>query len=991
MQPFGGLKLAFSPLFMASLSHINADLNRLVVALTPVKPSSARRNNKAGNDSNGPVTDRQSAVSVAANRTQAVDHKGANGRPANSRLAEKSSPLSAPVEHPGNNAPQVGTDASARSKSTSSVRLSDLARPFAHLKLSPEWLRRVVQAATSIWAGFFFLFGTNVLPYYPEGWRILLAMAVACLWMVKPRLGTVLALVGFVLPLAYNLPAVCVPACAACLALAVALPADSFLVFSLLLVSLLRAEWLLPIVPLAAGFLRVNRGIVTAGLACLFAELFLLLNGHGQISGPVGSLLIQFQTSPVASLTDWSWLQMHDWRWFQQQELLVPDAWMKLGRIFADRPEFVGQIFAWALTSLVVTILLRKRSNRFAPKHIVAVGSGAAALVLGNYVLWSFVAPSELARITSVGNILIAAGVVMLLAPAWTTVVSTANAKNEPAKNPSPTSKKTPTDRWSDLAGVDDIQVEIQEAVRSHFNASERESLRRLSLQPTKGMLFFGPPGTGKTKLARLIAGEANATFYAVSGTEFVSKWHGESEANLREIFETAREHRPAVLFFDELEAFLPRRADLSRSDAPEKGVLATFLAYTDGIANLDGVFLVAATNHPELIDPAALRPGRFDKVVYVSPPDAVARRSIFERYLKDQPLAEDVNLDKLAALTERYTGADIQAVCKEAVLESLVRARRRVISMTELVNAIGGTKASVTLEMLRTYEKVADQFGRRSRKAANTEVVARTEVGWNDVVGLDQAKNALREAVEMPLTHGDILRQYGVKPSKGVLLYGPPGCGKTLLAKVVARQAKAHFLHIRGPELLRQQVGQSEAKLRELFDRARENAPCVLFFDEMDALAGDRGNGDSSTKILTQFLTEMDGFEELKGVVVVGATNRPDSLDPALLRPGRFDQLVYVPPPDQRARAALFSHELRGKPVAVGCDFEQLASRTSGYSSADIANLCNSAAVECVKEAIQTGAQQQISMQRLQKVINRTPPSIQPEEMARYEAFRGR
>jgi transitional endoplasmic reticulum ATPase len=612
-------------------------------------------------------------------------------------------------------------------------------------------------------------------------------------------------------------------------------------------------------------------------------------------------------------------------------------------------------------------------------------------LILGNFVLWSFVGPSELAKVTSVGNILIAASAVMLLAPAWTAVVSTMTSKGEPARRTPPGSKDRPTDDWSELAGVDDIQAEIREAVRSHFNPAERESLRKLSLQPPKGVLFFGPPGTGKTKLARLIAREAKATFYAISGTEFVSKWHGESEANLREIFDTAREHRPAVLFFDELEAFLPRRADLSRSDAPEKGVLATFLAYTDGIANLDGVFLVAATNHPELIDPAALRPGRFDKVIYVSPPNAAARRSIFERYLKDQPLAEDVNLDKLVALTERFTGADIQAVCKDAVLESIVRGRRRVIPMAALAQAIGGTKASVTLEMLRTYEKIADQYGRRSRKPAKVEVVAKAQLNWESVVGLDNAKKALLEAVEMPLTHGEIIRRYGVKPSKGVLLYGPPGCGKTLLAKVVAQQAKAHFLHVRGPELLGHHVGQSEARLRALFDRARENAPCVLFFDEMDALAGARGNGDSSTKILTQFLAEMDGVEELKGVVVIGATNRPDSLDPALLRPGRFDQLVYVPPPDQPARAELFAHELRGKPVAEDLDFEQLASQTGGYSSADIANLCNSAAIECVKEAIQTGARKQISMQQLQTLIDRTPTTITPEELARCEAFWGR
>lgn len=411
-------------------------------------------------------------------------------------------------------------------------------------------------------------------------------------------------------------------------------------------------------------------------------------------------------------------------------------------------------------------------------------------------------------------------------------------------------------DDWSELAGVDDIRDEIREAVRSHFDPVNRESLRKLSLQPPKGVLFFGPPGTGKTKLARLIAAEAQAAFYAVSGTEFTSKWYGESEANLRRIFETAQQNRPAVLFFDELEAFLPRRGDLSRSDAPEKGILATFLSYTDGVASLDGVFLVGATNHPELIDPAALRPGRFDKVVYVSAPDAASRRMIFERYLANQPLAGDVNLDKLATMSERFTGADIQSVCKEAVLESVVRGGRGSVDMAALTSAIGGTKPSVTLEMLRTYEKIADQYGRRSRKAAKVEVVAHAELGWDSVAGLEDVKNALREAVEMPLQHVELFQQYGVKPPKGVLLFGPPGCGKTLLAKVIAKVARANCVHIKGPELLRQMTGQSEAKLRECFDRARESAPCVLFFDEIDALAGARGTENASgTQILPQFL----------------------------------------------------------------------------------------------------------------------------------------
>lgn len=551
--------------------------------------------------------------------------------------------------------------------------------------------------------------------------------------------------------------------------------------------------------------------------------------------------------------------------------------------------------------------------------------------------------------------------------------------------------KEIPSDKWEDLAGIEEIREEINEAIKSQFDPKMREALLKMSVRPTRGILLFGPPGTGKTKIARIIAHEANASFFAVSGTEFTSKWYGESEANLRRIFEEARNNRPAVLFFDEIEALLPKRTEFAYSNAPERGIVDTFLAYTDGIGDLDGVLLVGATNYPNLIEPAALRPGRFDKVIYVSPPGVEGRYEILERYLKDKKMADDVDLHKLAERMERFTGADIQSVCAEAIRKAMGEDNKpRPIKMSDLESAMSGIKPSITFKMLKEYEALADQYGRLSKKMKSEEIVAKPHLSWNDVIGLDEVKEALRDSIEMPLTHPELFKEYNIKPSKGVLLFGPPGCGKTFIAKVVASEAKAHFLHVKGPELLTQSVGKTEEQLRELFIRARENVPCILFFDEIDAIADARGAGrETGTKILTQLLTEMDGVEELKGVVVIAATNRPDVIDPALMRPGRLDRILYVPPPNKESREALFKKELIGKPLAPDIDYKKLSDITDGYSSADIASICNIVAMDAAKSALKTGKKQLITTADLEDRIRKTPPSLTESQIAAYESLK--
>lgn len=859
------------------------------------------------------------------------------------------------------------------------------------LALDPKRHRYIFHGVAALLAGTFTYFVTERLLYYPRPWQWMMVIAVAVLWFLKPVSGLLFSLAVFALPVAYH----SIPLAAVYILVALLLiPMEVITPYGFLVLAAAtictsnpRLSWLLLLAPLAAGFAGARSGTILGLVAGAWSIVLALLGGKasvGLLAVGQAAPLLSIRSTPVSSLLDFSWVSagITSGGWELLSQLFTP---------FVSQPILIGQVALWAAASGVTGVLLTK-SQRFIPARLLAVIGGTMVLAVGYLALFELLIGKSVGIGTMAVNVLLPAAFVAVASPVLQ-VAPVALTPSEPEKVGEAAARKgLPADKLDDLAGIDDIKEEIMEAIRSQFDPKVRETLQRLSIRPTRGILLFGPPGTGKTKLARAIAHEAKAAFFAVSGTEFTSKWFGESEANLRRIFEEARQNRPAVLFFDELEAFLPKRTELSRSDAPEKGIVATFLSYTDGLGDLDGVLLIGATNYPNLIDPAALRPGRFDKLIYISPPGYEARREIFKRHLKDKPLAPDVDFDKLAARTERFTGADIQSACTEAVRRAMQRGGRKVepITMSDLETAIGGIKPSVTFKMLREYEALADQYGRRAKKPEKAEVIARPTLTWDDIAGLDNVKEALREAIELPLKHPELLKAYGVKPSKGVLLFGPPGCGKTFLAKVVASESQAHFLHIKGPELLQQTIGQSEAQLRDIFTRARENAPCVLFFDEIDALAGARGTADASgTQILQQFLTEMDGVEELKGVVVIGATNRPDALDPALLRPGRFERILYVPPPDFPARVVLFQKQLADKPVAEDVDFEQLANMTEGYSAADITAICNAAAMVAAKEALRTGERQLVTMQRVREQIEKTPRSITAAQLAFYESLR--
>jgi transitional endoplasmic reticulum ATPase len=472
----------------------------------------------------------------------------------------------------------------------------------------------------------------------------------------------------------------------------------------------------------------------------------------------------------------------------------------------------------------------------------------------------------------------------------------------------------------------------------------------RLGIDAPKGVLLHGPPGTGKTLLARAVAHETEAAFISVSGPEVIHKFYGESEAKLRGIFEQARKSSPCIIFLDELDAIAPKRENVQGE--VEKRVVAQLLALMDGLEARGQVIVIGATNLPNLLDPALRRPGRFDREIEIGVPDAISRKQILEIHTRGMPLAEDVDLGRLAAITHGFVGADLEALCREAAMTTI----RSV--MPEIDFASNEVPYDVLLALKVTMDNFLSALAEVGPSAMREVFVEVPDVKWEDVGGLDTVKREIREAVEWPLKYAELFERAGIRPAKGILLHGPSGTGKTLLAKAVASQSGVNFISVKGPALLSKYVGESERGIREVFKKARQAAPCILFFDEIDALAptrsADASDSHVSQRVISQLLTEMDGVEELKGVLVIAATNRRDILDPALLRPGRFDLLLQVPSPDAVGRAKIFEVHLKGKPVSADIEIGDLAKRTDGLTGADIEMVCHRAALLAVRELIE-------------------------------------
>jgi transitional endoplasmic reticulum ATPase len=546
---------------------------------------------------------------------------------------------------------------------------------------------------------------------------------------------------------------------------------------------------------------------------------------------------------------------------------------------------------------------------------------------------------------------------------------------NEPA----PEGKGLPRTTYEDVGGLQEEIQRVREMVELPLR--HPELFQRLGIEPPKGVLLHGPPGCGKTLLARAVANESEANFFSINGPEIMSKFYGESEARLREIFQQAQQNAPGIIFIDELDAIAPKREEVTGE--VERRVVAQLLALMDGLSGRGNVIVIGATNRPGALDPALRRPGRFDREIEIGVPDKHGRYDIVQIHTRGMPLAHDVDLKKLSDMTHGYTGADVSALGRETAMKSLRRYLPQINLEEERI------PPSVLEKMEVTMEDFTNAYKEITPTAMREVYIEVPTTRWEDIGGLEEVKEDLKEAVEWPLNTPEIFARLGIKPPKGILLFGPPGCGKTLLAKAVATESAANFITVKGPEVFSKWVGESEKAIREVFRKARMAAPAIIFFDEIDSLVPRRGAGFSdsgaSERVISQLLTEMDGMVSLEDIVIIAATNRPDIVDPAILRPGRFDRLIYVPEPDEKSRVQIFKLYTKDMPLAKNVDTASLAALAKNHSGADISALCREAAMFALKKDINA---KEVTLSDFEEAKKRVGPSVTPDMEKWYKSF---
>ncbi len=545
------------------------------------------------------------------------------------------------------------------------------------------------------------------------------------------------------------------------------------------------------------------------------------------------------------------------------------------------------------------------------------------------------------------------------------------------------------TQTFASIGNYEATKREIRDAIITPLE--ERGIARAYKITPAKGILLFGPPGTGKTMMMRALANEVHAGFFLVKTSNLVSAFSGETEHLISNVFTIAKKNAPSVLFFDEIDSIAKSR-DSAEVDEVHKQALTQLLMEIDGFQSSTGVIVVGATNMPQVLDHALMRPGRLDKIIYIPLPDFNGRKKIFQMYLKGLPLGDSVNIDELAEKTERYSGADIKGICEGASqvisLEATEQHKVLEISQDDILGVIKSMKPSTSLAQLESYNKFKIDFERRLFEEGNVEKTEKTST--SDVIGLDDVKKAVAEAIEIPIMHPELIKKYDIKIINGILLFGPPGTGKTMMMRAIANEMKGvTMLEINGADLSEKSSENAVEVLREIFNRARENIPSIVFIDELDTVIPKREvGGEMSSQVTGALLEEMDGIKKLSGVLVIAATNRPEKLDPAILRPGRFDKISFVRPPNTDERAQMFKAYLKKVPLRSDIDFKKLGDETNGFTGADIANVCREMKIKALEESVKSGEEFKIGTPDLEAIIASVRPSAPEEALDSYMEF---
>jgi transitional endoplasmic reticulum ATPase len=617
----------------------------------------------------------------------------------------------------------------------------------------------------------------------------------------------------------------------------------------------------------------------------------------------------------------------------------------------------IVEIGAWCFAAWLVTWALKEREHQTPERLIqysVAGGGVIAAVTFGAFWAFNYVGWWDIVVLLFVPAMITAAAGSLVIRDAFEAYF-TSRLGGTGVGTRVAEMKGLQKTTFEMVGGLHDVKADIKESMI--IPLMRKDVTTRFKLEPPKGILLFGPPGCGKTMLMKALASELGVEMISIKCSDLMSKWYGESENRVAELLRTARERAPCILFMDEIDSVAKRR-DMYTADDVTPRLLSILLSEMDGIDKSAGVIVVGSTNKPDLIDPALMRPGRLDKIIYVPPPDFNERMEITHVHLVGRPVAQDIDLAEIAKKTERYSGADLANLVREAatiaVRREMMTGVRSPIAMDDFRQVLPRIKPSISLRMISDYEVMKLDYERKMHQVQRTE--RKIVVRWDDVGGLGEVKQAIREYVELPLTRPELMESYKIKTGRGILLFGPPGCGKTHIMRAAANELNVPMQIVNGPELVSALAGQSEAAVRDVLYRARENAPSIVFFDEIDALASkDSMKTPEVSRAVSQFLTEMDGLRPKDKVIIIATTNRPQMLDPALLRPGRFDKIFYVPPPDLPARQDIFRIHLKGVPVEGAVDYARLAGMTDGFSGADIASVVDDGKLIALREQLVT------------------------------------